>query len=222
MPRSRSSRVSSCRRSVWFGVAAAAALPFVVQDRRSIAAVNVVLLAGSLAIVHRMESGSLWSPYYRITIFQDKADTVVEVNHIFHQSMAPVAQKEYFYQWPYTVFGDTFDEVLILGAGSGTDVAAALRSRRETRDRGRHRSGDPPPRRRAPSRQAVQRSARHRRQRRRAAFPADDDEEVRPGGVRADRFADRAIELLRRAARELHVHARSRSRRCATACRRAA
>ncbi len=71
--------------------------------------------------------GSLWSPYYRITVFQDKADTVVEVNHIFHQSMAPVAQKEYFYQWPYTVFGDTFDEVLILGAGSGTDVAAALR-----------------------------------------------------------------------------------------------
>jgi len=113
--------------SVWFGVAACAALPFVVQDRRWVAAVNVVLLAGSLAIVHRMEGGSLWSPYYRITIFQDKADTVVEVNHIFHQSMAPVQQKEYFYQWPYTVFGDTFDEVLILGAGSGTDVAAALR-----------------------------------------------------------------------------------------------
>src|SRR5882724_6844190 len=103
------------------------ALPFVVQDRRWVAAANVALLAGSLAIVHRMEGGSLWSPYYRITIFQDKADTVVEVNHIFHQSMAPVAQKEYFYQWPYTVFGDTFDEVLILGAGSGTDVAAALR-----------------------------------------------------------------------------------------------
>ena len=54
-------------------------------------------------------------------------DTVVEVNNIFHQSMAPVEQKEYFYQWPYTVFGDTFDDVLILGAGSGTDVAAALR-----------------------------------------------------------------------------------------------
>src|SRR5215467_14653658 len=113
--------------SVWFGVAAAAALPFVVQDRRWVAAANVVLLGGSLAVVHRMEAGSLWSPYYRITIFQDKADTVVEVNHIFHQSMAPVAHKEYFYQWPYAVFGDTFDEVLILGAGSGTDVAAALK-----------------------------------------------------------------------------------------------
>jgi hypothetical protein len=113
--------------SIWFGIAGAAALPFVVADRRWVAAVNVVLLAGSLVVVHRMEAGSLWSPYYRITVFQDNADTVVEVNHIFHQSMAPVAHKEYFYQWPYAVFGDTFDEVLILGAGSGTDVAAALR-----------------------------------------------------------------------------------------------
>src|SRR5882724_11555356 len=113
--------------SLWFGVAAATALPFVLQDRRWIAAANVLLLAAALLVVQRMETGSLWSPYYRITMFQDKADTVVEVNHIFHQSMAPVQQKEYFYQWPYAVFGDTFDEVLILGAGTGTDVAAALR-----------------------------------------------------------------------------------------------
>src|SRR5882724_2377181 len=111
---------------VWFGIAAAAALPFVLEGPRLVAGGNVLLLAAALVVVHRMEAGSLWSPYYRITIFKDKADTVVEVNHIFHQSMAPVAQKEYFYQWPYTVFGDTFDEVLILGAGSGTDVAAAL------------------------------------------------------------------------------------------------
>ena len=112
---------------VWFGVAAAAALPFLVQGRRLVAAANIVLLASAMAIVHRMEIGSLWSPYYRITIVQDRSDTVVEVNHIFHQSMAPVAQKEYFYQWPYTVFGDSFDEVLIHAAGTGTDVAAALR-----------------------------------------------------------------------------------------------
>ena len=48
------------------------------------------------------------------------------MNNIFHQSMAPVARKEYFYQWPYTAFGDGFEDVLILGAGSGTDVAASL------------------------------------------------------------------------------------------------
>src|SRR5205823_1105145 len=41
-----------------------------------------------------------------------------------------------------------------------------------------------------------------------AALPADDDHTVRPDRVRADRLADRAIELFERAARELHVHAR--------------
>jgi spermidine synthase len=119
---------------VWFAVAFAAALPFlfdpdvsILSTRRTLSIVNVLLLLASLVVVYRMERGSLWSPYYRITLFQDGADTVVEVNNIFHQSMAPVEKKEYFYQWPYTVFGDTFDDVLILGAGTGTDVAAALR-----------------------------------------------------------------------------------------------
>src|SRR5205814_2660303 len=58
---------------------------------------------------------------------RENDETVVEVNNIFHQSIAPVDHKEYFYQWPYMAFGNTFNNVLILGAGSGTDVAAALR-----------------------------------------------------------------------------------------------
>ena len=113
--------------SAWFAVAAIAALPFVVESRRWAAGANVAILAITISIVHVMGRGSLWSPYYRITVFPDGADTVVEVNNIFHQSMAPVDKKEYFYQWPYQVFGDTFEDVLILGAGTGTDVAAALR-----------------------------------------------------------------------------------------------
>src|SRR5579862_1616209 len=117
--------------AVWFGVAAVTALPLMLRPARASRSVvviaNVALLAAMVVIVYRMQGGSLWSPYYRITLSQDGPDTVVEVNHIFHQSMAPVAQKEYFYQWPYTVFGDTFDDVLILGAGTGTDVAAALK-----------------------------------------------------------------------------------------------
>jgi len=111
---------------VWFGIAFAAAIPFLFDERRAVALVNVSLLVVALIVVQRMERGSFWSPYYRITVFQDRADTVVEVNRIFHQTMAHVNEKEYFYQWPYAVFGDTFEDVLILGAGSGTDVAAAL------------------------------------------------------------------------------------------------
>jgi spermidine synthase len=114
---------------VWSEPATDGALPASTGQRQSLAgvAVSLALLAISLGIVQVMARGAIWSPYYKITVAKDGADTVVEVNNIFHQSMAPVEQKEYFYQWPYAVFGDTFDDVLILGAGSGTDVAAALR-----------------------------------------------------------------------------------------------
>jgi predicted membrane-bound spermidine synthase len=119
---------------LWFSVALAAALPLVIlpepgklASRLSPVLVNVLLLCVSLALVHVMARGALWSPYYKIVVGHEGPETVVEVNNIFHQSMAPVERKEYFYQWPYTAFGDTFADVLILGAGSGTDVAAALR-----------------------------------------------------------------------------------------------
>jgi SAM-dependent methyltransferase len=121
----------------WFGVAVTAALPLLAtadpmpgrRRRPGVGplAANLALLAVALAMVHLMARGAIWSPYYKVTVGQDGPDTVVEVNNIFHQSMAPVDQKEYFYQWPYMVFGDSFDDVLILGAGSGTDVAAALK-----------------------------------------------------------------------------------------------
>lgn len=108
--------------TIWFAVAFGSAAPLL--GRRP---VSYALLAASLVLVDTMARGALWSPYYKITVQQDGADTVVEVNNIFHQSMAPVGHKEYFYEWPYSVFGDSFDDVLILGAGSGTDVAAALK-----------------------------------------------------------------------------------------------
>ena len=122
----------------WFGIGFASAVPLLLTGepawrargaafRPLGAAVGVTLLVLSLGVVHVMGRGALWSPYYKVTVGQTDGDTVVEVNNIFHQSMAPLEQKEYFYQWPYTVFGQTFENVLILGAGSGTDVAAALK-----------------------------------------------------------------------------------------------
>jgi SAM-dependent methyltransferase len=119
---------------VWFGVALAAALPLIILPEpgqkfspRSAILVNVLLLCVSVTLVQVLARGALWSPYYKIVVGHEGPETVVEVNNIFHQSMAPVDHKEYFYQWPYAVFGDTFRNVLILGAGSGTDVAAALK-----------------------------------------------------------------------------------------------
>jgi SAM-dependent methyltransferase len=129
----------------WFGLAFAAAVPLLLTGDPSTVpaspeapprtkrfstpavALQLGILAVALVAVQVMARGAIWSPYYKITVGNEGADTVVEVNNIFHQSMAPVEQKEYFYQWPYEVFGDSFEDVLILGAGSGTDVAAALR-----------------------------------------------------------------------------------------------
>lgn len=114
--------------TAWFAAAFLLALPFVFDAKPVLAAVNVGLLAASLFMVHALALNTIWSPYYKITTLlnAETKETVVEVNNIFHQSMAPVAHKEYFYQWPYRVLGDNHEDVLILGAGSGTDVASSL------------------------------------------------------------------------------------------------
>ena len=120
--------------SVWFGIGTVAAAPLLLSAEpglrapgRLLGGLGVATLAGTVVLVHVISAGTLWSPYYKIVVRQQGQDTVVEVNNIFHQSMAALDQKEYFYQWPYAVFGDTFENVLVLGAGSGSDVAAALR-----------------------------------------------------------------------------------------------
>jgi SAM-dependent methyltransferase len=123
--------------AVWFSIGSAAAIPLLARSEprdggapvsswSGAFAVSVALLGVSTALTQGLSRDTLWSPYYRIDVRQQGADTVVEVNNIFHQSMAPLAHKEYFYEWPYTTFGDSFEDVLVLGAGSGTDVAAAL------------------------------------------------------------------------------------------------
>jgi spermidine synthase len=119
---------------VWFGIGAAATVPLLLMPEprtaranRLTAGLGILSLIGTIVIVSQMSVGTLWSPYYKVVVRQQGQDTVVEVNNIFHQSMSSLDQKEYFYQWPYSVFGDTFENVLVLGAGSGSDVAAALR-----------------------------------------------------------------------------------------------
>ena len=73
--------------------------------------------------------GEIWSPYYRInTYIAQNGELYVNVNGIPHQALHPVdAPKEEFYDQLYRWFpGRTYDDVLIVGAGSGTDAAIAL------------------------------------------------------------------------------------------------
>jgi len=74
--------------------------------------------------------GDLWSPYYRITHYIP-ADGLnrINVNGIPHQAIWPVAdtRKEEFYEQVFRWFpGRTFENVLVVGAGSGSDTAIQL------------------------------------------------------------------------------------------------
>ncbi len=75
-------------------------------------------------------SGDVYSPYYRINLRVDDSGTQqVYVNGIGHQTMAAAASpdKVPFYEQVYDWFpARHFERALIIGAGTGTDVAVAL------------------------------------------------------------------------------------------------
>jgi spermidine synthase len=75
--------------------------------------------------------GHFWSPYYRVDYDRDKL--AISVNQIGHQQMISRSDAwdwGYAYALPYLLQRDTsgrpFENVLIIGAGSGNDISRAL------------------------------------------------------------------------------------------------
>ncbi|MEW6368112.1 MAG: spermidine synthase [Acidobacteriota bacterium] len=94
---------------------------------------NAVVLLAAFVLVFVSDLGARWSPYYRLTyktIYPDGTHPCyfISVNGIQHQSMQPNEYKEPFYRLPYVILGDAsrYRRVLVIGAGSGSDVAFAL------------------------------------------------------------------------------------------------
>jgi SAM-dependent methyltransferase len=75
-------------------------------------------------------SGVSWSPYYKVRTKTDGDHTTVLVNGVPHQGVMPIAERiqtEPQYLVPYERIGSNpLSNVLIIGAGTGTDVALAL------------------------------------------------------------------------------------------------
>ena len=71
-----------------------------------------------------------WSPYYKVA-YADGFQKI-STNDIGHQQMVAIAQFGPAYMLPHLLNrdagGQPFEDVMIIGAGSGNDVAAALRS----------------------------------------------------------------------------------------------
>ena len=110
---------------VWFTLLGLALLPLL-RPREIWLALPCLLI--TLFVVFRLGIGSFWSPYYRIQIYPNQlGGYVVNVNNSGHQETMPYLDKETFYFRAYDLLGQQpFKRVLVLGAGTGSDVAIAL------------------------------------------------------------------------------------------------
>jgi hypothetical protein len=116
---------------VWFvavGVLASAMGLIEGLGRRS--GVTALSLAGVVLVVAGSTApNQTWSPYYRIDQYDsNQGISAINVNGIPHQALWPIDRiQDPFYEQVYRWFpGRQFERVLVIGAGTGTDVALAL------------------------------------------------------------------------------------------------
>jgi len=127
---------------VWFSVVVLVLLPFFVV-RRALAAAYVVGAAALLFCIVRAEKAELYSPYYAITTEDHPTYPMVEVmtNRSWHQGALPLSKNDRHpkpairkwlrdmredYHLPYTLLAKTPKKGLVVGAGTGNDVATML------------------------------------------------------------------------------------------------
>ena len=101
---------------------------------RVVYAASAVVIIGML-LSETMTAGVSWSPYYKVQTHSSKSGPgalSIWVNGVPHQTMAHAAWRLKYapeqYGTPYRrLSGNKLGNVLIVGAGSGTDVAIALK-----------------------------------------------------------------------------------------------
>ena len=154
----------------------------------------------------------IWSPYYRISSFTVSSGLEhITVDGIPHQALHPLGEQgiEEFYEQVYRWFpGRTYPNVLIVGAGSGSDVAIAL-----SHGAGHVDAVEIDPKLQQigsgkASKPALFRLACHSVRQRRAGVPAHHRREIRPRDLRPARFADAGQPAVEHPARVVPVHGR--------------
>jgi SAM-dependent methyltransferase len=127
---------------IWFTVGGLALLLLLAPERKwgraafLLGGLVIILIVSDVAFLN------VWSPYYRINLLRvtandvsrvapdstERGSYVLNVNGAEHQAMGPATEIGSFYGRPYTSFATPpiYDEVLIIGAGTGNDVATAI------------------------------------------------------------------------------------------------
>lgn len=114
---------------VAWGAVAGAVLILVSLPRVQVVTVVAVAAVVVLLGIESMEERTWWSPYYKVE--QDDAPYggyMAKVNEVPHQSTLPVADNPLYGSNYAQATGAQPRRVLIIGAGGGNDVAAALQN----------------------------------------------------------------------------------------------
>lgn len=92
--------------------------------------VDLIAMAGVVAVLglQSLAPGLSWSPYYQVETIEVPEGTQISVNGIPHQAMRMIDRDDQsIYSIPYRLHDNgSLDRVMIVGAGSGNDVAIAL------------------------------------------------------------------------------------------------
>ncbi len=118
---------------VWYSITSAGIVYLLYQDK-SLTTSHVRLLVTLLAVMavpllFNPNYENHWSPYYNVVLEKNSGN--ITVNAIGHQQMVPYAKGGSAYSLIHLLEqqsgGEPFHDLLIIGAGSGNDIAHALR-----------------------------------------------------------------------------------------------
>lgn len=115
---------------VWFLIISIISFCLIYKYKRLLI-INTVVLTAIMCIIfirfYIATPNVTWSPYYKVTVQKDTTGWGVNVNNLGHQYITRWQNKESFYLAPYKLIPrQTYKKVLIIGAGTGADVAIAL------------------------------------------------------------------------------------------------
>jgi SAM-dependent methyltransferase len=117
---------------VWFAVVVLAYIALRGAEFRRSLLRDAPVFALLFVLLAVLTSGTTWSPYYKLVVkpIGDPAAPrgyAIFANESGHQTAARPEDRAWIYQAPYVFFTHPhYKDVLIIGAGSGTDVALAL------------------------------------------------------------------------------------------------
>ncbi|MDX9702717.1 MAG: hypothetical protein RBU23_06715 [Candidatus Auribacterota bacterium] len=118
---------------------------FLTRTNRLFTVVTAVIFAGVLIWIAQLDKGTFWSPYYKIQVSKLSKDANrdegfnLTVNNDYHQMALNLSESKTkndkglrewakLYELPFRIYPGQVEDALIVGAGTGNDVAAALRT----------------------------------------------------------------------------------------------